>query len=213
MQHPRRGTLREMRTAYIALGSNLASQAGPPEVTLAAAASKLESLGRLASRSSLYSTAPIGFGDQPRFLNAVIALETDLAPAALLEKLLSIEKDFGRNRADSIPNGPRTLDLDILLLGDLQVSEPGLEIPHPRLAERSFVLVPLAEIAPEIVVASHGKTVAQLLQTLLNNCEGETDAVVRVQSNAWRSGASRDADDSDDSLRAAPHAPDTDRRR
>jgi 2-amino-4-hydroxy-6-hydroxymethyldihydropteridine diphosphokinase len=202
-----------MRTAYIALGSNLASQAGSPEVTLAAAASKLGSLGRLESRSSLYSTTPLGFADQPRFLNAVVALETELAPSALLEKLLSIEKDFGRNRADSIPNGPRTLDLDILLLGDLQISEPSLEIPHPRLAERAFVLIPLAEIAPEIVVASHGKTVAQLLQTLLNNREGDADAVVRVQSDAWRAGASLDSDGPDDSLRAAPRAPDADRRR
>ena len=134
---------RGMRTAYIALGSNLASRAGPPEATLVAAASSLASLGRLVSRSSLYSTKPVGFADQPRFLNAVLAVDTELEPQAVLAKLLSIEQEYGRDRAAGIPNGPRTLDLDILLLGDLKISRPGLEIPHPRLAERAFVLIPL----------------------------------------------------------------------
>lgn len=199
-----------MRTAYIALGSNLASQVGSPEATLAAAASKLESLGYLTARSSLYSTKPVGFANQPRFLNAVMALETELAPSTLLEKLLSIEKDFGRNRADGIPNGPRTLDLDILLIGDLQVTEQNLEIPHPRLAERAFVLIPLNEIAPEINIVSHGKTVAQLLHSIQ---EGESDAVVPFQSDLWHAGVDRDSHDPGTPLRAAARTPHSDSRR
>ena len=147
-----------MPLAAIALGANLPSPAGPPDATLAAALQHFASLGRIAARSSLYSTAPVGFSDQPRFLNAVLALETNLAPRDLLAALLAIERDFGRDRAASVPNGPRTLDLDILLYGDLILSEPGLEIPHPRLVQRAFVLVPLAEIAPDLVIG--GKRVA-----------------------------------------------------
>jgi 2-amino-4-hydroxy-6-hydroxymethyldihydropteridine diphosphokinase len=204
-----------MRTAYIALGSNLASGAGPPEATLVAAASSLASLGRLVSRSYLYSTKPVGFADQPRFLNAVLAVDTELEPQAVLAKLLSIEQEYGRDRAAGIPNGPRTLDLDILLFGDLKISRPGLEIPHPRLAERAFVLIPLHEIAPEVIVPSHGKTVAQLLETLLKGRQGEADAVVRVESEAWHAGAGRDAPHPDASLRAEARAAgvaDSDRR-
>jgi len=204
-----------MRTAYIALGSNLASRAGPPEATLTAAASSLASLGRLVRLSSLYITKPVGFAEQPRFLNAVLAVDTELEPQAVLAKLLGIEQEYGRDRAAGIPNGPRTLDLDILLLGDLEISRPGLEIPHPRLAERAFVLIPLHEIAPEIIVPSYGKTVAQLLETLLKGREGEADAVVRVQSDAWRAGTGRDAPDPDASLRPetrAARASDSNRR-
>ncbi len=202
-----------MRTAYIALGSNLASQAGTPEATLAAAALKLEQLSHLTARSSLYSTKPVGFANQPRFLNAVVALETELAPSALLEKLLSIEKEFGRNRANGIPNGPRKLDLDILLLGDLQIGEQNLEIPHPRLADRAFVLIPLNEIAPETIVPSHCKTVARLLQALLNNREGESDAVVQIQSAAWGVGNCGHAGNPDAPLGATARTPHSDSRR
>src|SRR5690349_10764632 len=123
-----------MLTAYIALGANLASWAGLPEATLAAATERVGTLGRITARSSLYSTEPVGFAEQPRFVNAVLALETGFAPRALLNKLLAIEKEFGRDRSASVPNGPRTLDLDILLLGHLQINEPGLVLPHPRLA-------------------------------------------------------------------------------
>jgi len=125
-----------MRTAYIGMGGNLASWAGPPEATLTAAALRLETLGRVTRRSSLYSTAPVGFAGQPRFVNAVIALETELEPRPLLEALLSLEREFGRDRSAGFVNGPRTLDLDLLLIDGLRISEPGLEIPHPRLAER-----------------------------------------------------------------------------
>jgi 2-amino-4-hydroxy-6-hydroxymethyldihydropteridine diphosphokinase len=178
-----------MRTAYIGMGANLASHAGPPETTLTAAAVRLESLGRVVARSSLYFTKPVGFRDQPRFVNAVVALETGLAPHALLDALLDLEREFGRDRTSSFQNGPRSLDLDILLIGDLVVGECGLDIPHPRLAERAFVLIPLSEIAPQLVEPKHQKTVSGLLQTLLKNCEGETHAVVPIESDAWRAGA------------------------
>ncbi|MDR3772493.1 MAG: 2-amino-4-hydroxy-6-hydroxymethyldihydropteridine diphosphokinase [Terracidiphilus sp.] len=178
-----------MWTAYIALGANLASWMGTPEATLAAAAVRLESLGRVARRSSLYSTEPVGFAEQPRFVNAVAALETDLEPRALLKGLLAIEQEFGRDREAGFANGPRTLDLDILLFGDLKISEPGLDIPHPRLTERAFVLIPLCEIAPEVVDAACGKTVSQLLDSLNSRVRNETDEVVRIQSDGWRAGA------------------------
>jgi 2-amino-4-hydroxy-6-hydroxymethyldihydropteridine diphosphokinase len=119
-------------------------------------------------------------------VNAVVALETDLAPRALLNKLLAIEKEFGRDRSASIPNGPRTLDLDILLIGHLQINEPGLDIPHPRLTERAFVLVPLHEIAPNLQIADSGRTVEELLQSLHQSNKGETNAVVRIESDRWR---------------------------
>jgi 2-amino-4-hydroxy-6-hydroxymethyldihydropteridine diphosphokinase len=181
----RRDTLKTMRTAYIGMGGNLASCAGKPEATLAAAALRLESLGRVTARSSLYSTEPVGFAAQPRFLNAVAALETDLPARELLMGLMAIEQEFGRDRSAGIANGPRTLDLDLLLLGDLEIAEPDLEIPHPRLAERAFVLAPLAEIAPDAVVPRLGKSVGQLLANLRGSGQGESDAVVRVESEVW----------------------------
>ena len=175
-----------MSLTYIALGTNLPSPAGPPEATLAAAALRLSALSRIAARSSLYSTTPAGFADQPRFLNAVIALETSLAPRELLDTLLDLEREFGRDRAASIPNGPRALDLDILLYGDLVLSMSGLEIPHPRLAERAFVLVPLHEIAPHLRDPRSGKTVAQLLAELSPASEPLTSSVVPIASERWR---------------------------
>ncbi len=180
-----------MPTAYIGLGANLHSSAGPPEATLAAAALRLASLGRVAARSSLYSTAPVGFLDQPRFLNAVIALETELIPRCLLQELLAIERDFGRDRAASVPSGPRALDLDILLFGDLIVSGPDLEIPHPRLSERAFVLVPLSEIAPQAPDPRSGASMLQLRCALFPNSENGTQSVLPVQSSLWRSGIDR----------------------
>jgi 2-amino-4-hydroxy-6-hydroxymethyldihydropteridine diphosphokinase len=177
-----------MRTAFIGMGGNLPSWAGQPEDTLAAAVVRLESLGQLTRRSSLYSTEPVGFAEQPRFVNAVVELETELEPRDLLEGLLKIEQEFGRNRTAGIANGPRTLDLDILLFEDLKINGPGLEIPHPRMAERAFVLVPLCEIAPRRVDAGSGRTVSQLLDSLHKNGESETHAVVPIQSDRWRAG-------------------------
>ena len=174
-----------MPTAYLGMGANLPGPLGPPDATLARAAVELEGLGRMAARSSLYSTAPVGFADQPRFTNAVVALETSLAPLALLDALLELERWFGRNRLATPPKGPRTLDLDILLLGDITVRERHLEIPHPRLAERAFVLVPLAEIAPRAVEPRSGRTVAELLDALAQTHPGELRGVVRMASALW----------------------------
>ncbi|MGB6194193.1 MAG: 2-amino-4-hydroxy-6-hydroxymethyldihydropteridine diphosphokinase [Terracidiphilus sp.] len=190
-----------MRTAYIGMGSNLASTAGPPDATLAAAASRLAALGRVVAQSSLYSTTPVGYAEQPRFLNAAVGLESGLAPRALLDALLAIEHHFGRDRSTGIPNGPRTLDLDILMLGDLCLYEAGLEIPHPRLIERAFVLVPLNEIAPQVMHPRRGKTVAQLLHSFRESCQDDLDAVVPIQSDAWRAGG-----DAAHSSRSAPRA-------
>jgi 2-amino-4-hydroxy-6-hydroxymethyldihydropteridine diphosphokinase len=175
-----------METVYIGMGSNLASSAGSPEATLAAAALRLESLGLLVCRSPLYSTSPVGFTAQPRFVNSVVALETALSPRELLQGLLAIEQEFGRDRAASIANGPRTLDLDILLFGDLEIDDPDLTVPHPRLAERAFVLVPLNEIAPLALDPASGTTVSQLLRRLREASDGEVDAVLPIQSDGWR---------------------------
>ena len=175
-----------MSLAYIALGANLPSPAGAPEATLAAAVARLAALGRVAARSSLYSTAPVGFRGQPRFVNAVIALETLLPPRDLLNILLAIELQFGRDRNGSPHNGPRTLDLDILLHGDLVLSEFDLEIPHPRLRERAFVLVPLHEIAPDLRDPRSGKTIAELRDALgLSSAELSASAM-RMESPFWR---------------------------
>jgi len=177
-----------MPLAYIALGANLPSPAGPPDATLAAALEHIASLGRIAARSSLYSTAPVGFADQPRFFNAVVALETGLAPRPLLDALLSIERRFGRDRSASVSNGPRTLDLDLLLYGDLVSTDSALEIPHPRLAKRAFVLVPLVEIAPDLRIPPFGLTATQLLANLTTATESAANsAVTLVQSPFWSS--------------------------
>ena len=182
-----------MQTAYIGMGSNLASRAGDPEATLAAAAERLRSLGRVVARSSLYSTEPVGFADQPRFLNAVVALETDLDPRALLQGLLGIEQEFGRDRSAGVRNGPRTLDLDILVFGDESISAPGLEIPHPRMKEREFVLIPLRELASKDQTASTPRALRQLLRTSLKRSPGQSHAVVPVQSALWRAHGRRNA--------------------
>jgi 2-amino-4-hydroxy-6-hydroxymethyldihydropteridine diphosphokinase len=213
-----------MRTAYIGMGANLPSMAGAPEATLTAAVARLGSLGRVTRRSSLYSTEPVGFAEQPLFVNAVVALETDLEARQLLEGLLAIEQEFGRDRSTGIPNGPRTLDLDILLLGGVQLDEPGLEIPHPRLTARSFALLPLSEIAPEIVPAGQKESVSQLLHNLEVHSEGEPShekgheehAAIRIQWPDWiagpgGAGAGRAAP-ARASSRGRAGAPDADRR-
>ncbi|HEX4758019.1 MAG TPA: 2-amino-4-hydroxy-6-hydroxymethyldihydropteridine diphosphokinase [Terracidiphilus sp.] len=181
-----------VRTAYIGMGANLPSMIGQPEATLAAAAARLETLGDLVARSSLYSTAPVGYAEQPRFLNAAAALETDLTPFELLGALLLVEQEFGRNRTFSIANGPRTLDLDILLYDDFVIGGATLEIPHPRLAQRAFVLVPLHEIAPQAIDPITGSTVGKLLESLVLSSGNEIDAVVPIQSDVWRSAPSSD---------------------
>lgn len=115
---------------------------------------------RLLLTSSLYASAPWGYANQPDFVNAVAAVETELPPRRLLDELLTIETWHGRERF--FANAPRTLDLDIAVYGDAIVDEERLKIPHPRMHERAFVLVPLAEIAPELVIPGHG-AIAKLL--------------------------------------------------
>jgi 2-amino-4-hydroxy-6-hydroxymethyldihydropteridine diphosphokinase len=155
-----------METAYLALGSNLPSPAGSPGETLDAATHQIAKLGHLAARSSYLTTEPVGYADQPVFLNAAVALETLLTPQELLERLLEIEYAFGRDRSHGIANGPRTLDLDILLYGDYVLSTQTLQLPHPRMAQRSFVLLPMAEIAPELIHPVSRKSMSQLLKDL-----------------------------------------------
>ena len=139
--------------AYVALGSNLKQ----PEVQIRNALEALAMMPdtRLARASSFYRSAPVGYRDQPDFVNAVAQIETALPPRKLLDELLAIERRFGRVR--DFPNAPRTLDLDIVLYGDRKIEETGLTIPHPRMHERAFVLVPLAEIAPDAAVPGRGR--------------------------------------------------------
>lgn len=186
-----RATLNTMETAYIGMGGNLPTWAGPPEATLAEALHWLAQLGRITRCSSLYSTAPVGFADQPRFVNAAVALETELSPRQLLGELLQIERKFGRDRSSGIQNGPRTLDLDLLLYGDLVIRETDLEIPHPRLAERVFVLAPLADIAPGLIEITRQASVAELL----HNLQAQSDAIYPVESDAWPADAPGEHDD------------------
>jgi 2-amino-4-hydroxy-6-hydroxymethyldihydropteridine diphosphokinase len=148
-------------TAFVALGSNLDDPVAQIRKGLRSLAAL--PLTRLARTSSLYRNPPVGYADQPDFVNAVAAVETRLPPRELLERLLEIERAQGRARA--MVNGPRTLDLDIALYGDGVLDEPGLIVPHPRLCGRAFVLVPLAEIAPEATVPGKGR-VADLLKAV-----------------------------------------------
>lgn len=149
-----------MTIAYVALGANL----GDAEGSLRAVMRELsEHAGmRLLKASSLYRTAPIGLKHQPDFINAAVVLETELSSRALLNELFSIEQRFGRQR--SIPNAPRTLDLDLLLYGDEVSADSTLTLPHPRMHERAFVLAPLAEIAPGLGIPGKGSVVDLLAQ-------------------------------------------------
>jgi 2-amino-4-hydroxy-6-hydroxymethyldihydropteridine diphosphokinase len=148
-----------MHTAYIGIGSNL----GEREVTIRHALELLASDPDLEVEavSAIRETDPVGVVDQPRFLNAAIRLTTELAPGLLLERLLAVEHKLGRVR-DGERYGPRTIDLDLLLYGAEIVDEPGLCVPHPRLAERRFVLEPLAELDPGLVVPGLGPVQALL---------------------------------------------------
>lgn len=150
-----------MRDAYICLGSNL----GNRTEHLATARDAITArVGPITAESSIYDTAPWGPVPQDNYLNQVVRTSTTLAPRELLEILHEIERDAGRDRKNEVRYGPRVLDLDILLYGDSAVNEDGLTIPHPRIAERAFVLVPLAEIAPELSVS--GEPVETLLHRI-----------------------------------------------
>ena len=151
-----------MPRAYVGLGANL----GDRERTLRLAVERMDDVEgiRVLEVSSLRETDPVGVVEQPRFLNGAVALDTELPPRLLLEALLDVERGLGRVR-DGVRWGPRTVDLDLLVYGDLEVDEPGLRVPHPRLHERRFALEPLAQIAPDLVVPGRG-TVSTLLDHL-----------------------------------------------
>lgn len=145
-------------TAYIGLGANLDDPAAQVELAMDELARLPQS--RLAARSSLFASAPVGYAEQPDFINAVAALETGLSPRALLDAMLGIEHHHGRNR--TFRNAPRTLDLDLLLYGEAHFHEENLTLPHPRMHERAFVLLPLLEIAPGLVIPGQGAAAALL---------------------------------------------------
>src|SRR3990167_328271 len=142
-----------LHTAFIGLGSNLED----PRSQLQRAFAELDGLAdtRLTARSSLYRSTPLGYPGQPEFVNAVAKIATKLAPQALLQALLQIEREHGRER--TFRNAPRTLDLDVLLYDDVQLHEHGLTLPHPQMHLRAFVLQPLLEIAPDIGIPGVGQ--------------------------------------------------------
>jgi 2-amino-4-hydroxy-6-hydroxymethyldihydropteridine diphosphokinase len=151
--------------AYVGLGANIGDRRAAIRAALDALAATPNV--RVLAVSTIRETDPVGYVDQPRFLNAAAAVETELGARELLEELLRIERSLGRRR-EGPRFGPRTIDLDLLLFGDEVVDEPGLTVPHPRLHERAFVLDPLAELAPGLVVPGLGP-----LETLRRKLESE----------------------------------------
>ena len=163
--------------SYVGIGSNLDDPVARVRMGLAA----LQGLpgSALVTFSSLYRTTPIGITDQPEFVNAVAALDTQLAPTVLLRELLAIERAAGRRRG-TVQGGPRTLDLDLLLYGDLEITSADVTIPHPRMHERAFVLAPLFEIAPMLRIPMKGA-----VSMLLGRCEAQS--VVRLLDDSLAS--------------------------
>jgi 2-amino-4-hydroxy-6-hydroxymethyldihydropteridine diphosphokinase len=153
-------TVRMLNLAYLSLGSNV----GDREKNLREAVHRLKTLGRVISVSSFYETEPVEFTEQPWFVNCAIALETAQSASQLMSGILEIEREMGRLRVEK--KGPRIIDIDILLFGDLIVNTPDLVIPHPAMAERRFVLEPLAEIADQARHPVLRKTIGELLHAL-----------------------------------------------
>ncbi len=151
----------EKRIAYLCLGSNLGDRAG----TMAKAVGLIARTGlKIIARSSLYETPPWGPVPQGPYLNMVVAVETELSARELLNMLLGVEHAFGRDRTREVRFGPRTIDIDILLFGEDVIAEPDLEIPHPRMMQRAFALIPLAELVPDLKV--QGVAIRDALETL-----------------------------------------------
>jgi 2-amino-4-hydroxy-6-hydroxymethyldihydropteridine diphosphokinase len=152
--------------AFVGLGSNL----GDREATILRALARLQDEPelRLVRVSSLRETEPVGYVDQPQFLNGVAELETELPARDLLTRLLATERELGRTRGEGPTLGPRTIDLDLLLYGEETIAEAGLQVPHPRMHERRFALEPLAELDPSAVIPGRGQ-----VQTLLAELESD----------------------------------------
>ncbi len=175
------------RRAYIGLGANL----GEREATLRDAVRRLEAVGRVVAVSPLYETDPVGYLDQPAFLNAAAAVETGLDAGEIVRALLAIEREMGRTR--TFRNAPRTLDLDLLLLGDEIVDAPGVTLPHPRMHERAFVLAPLAVIAGDVEHPVLRRSIAELLASL-----PDRSGVVMADDDGWNVTAPGDGETSPD---------------
>jgi len=164
---------------YIGIGANLDDPVAQVQHGMAALRGLPDSI--FVQCSALYRTEPVGFADQPDFINAVVALDTCLQAESLLDQLLAIEHDAGRRRG-AISGGPRTLDLDLLLYGELEMTSASLTVPHPRMHERAFVLAPLFDIAPMLRIPGRGS-----VSSLLAHCGGQR--VVRMQEGRLASGA------------------------
>jgi 2-amino-4-hydroxy-6-hydroxymethyldihydropteridine diphosphokinase len=157
-----------IRKVAIALGSNLSSRFGDPAANLHEALRRVADLDatKVVAVSNFHTTDPVGYLDQPRFVNAAALLETTLPAADLLHRLLAIEHEMGRDRTFAPANGPRIIDLDLLLYADSVISTPALTLPHPAMHERAFVLAPLAEIAPEMQHPTLHRSIAELFANL-----------------------------------------------
>ena len=185
MTHPRK-----TNAAFIGLGANL----GDRLANLQAALRALASHGDVVAISSVYETAPVGLEDQPAFFNAALQLATPLTPQVLLRELLAIERSCGRDRSQAPSQGPRTLDLDLLLYEDQILATPDLTLPHPALHLRRFVLAPLAEIAPNmrypgLYHPASNLTMRELLDALPDVGANRRSAVHRIGPLGWESSA------------------------